>query len=51
MQLVNVLYATLVEFCTGKECSTMTGGTGVEYLWSDGQKKNAKAFRPNLQVV
>ncbi|KAK6139676.1 hypothetical protein DH2020_018514 [Rehmannia glutinosa] len=33
---VNVLYATLTEFCTSATCPKMTAGAKYEYRWADG---------------
>ncbi|KAK4396853.1 MOB kinase activator-like 1A [Sesamum angolense] len=33
---VNILYATLTEFCTPSTCPTMTAGPKYEYRWADG---------------
>ncbi|KAL0308427.1 UNVERIFIED_CONTAM: MOB kinase activator-like 1A [Sesamum radiatum] len=33
---VNILYATLTEFCTPSTCPTMTAGPEYEYRWADG---------------
>mmetsp|Transcript_8795 Transcript_8795/g.21249 ORF Transcript_8795/g.21249 Transcript_8795/m.21249 type:complete len:217 (+) Transcript_8795:219-869(+) len=35
---INVLYATLEEFCTSDTCPSMTAGPKYEYLWADGVK-------------
>ncbi|KAK1653730.1 hypothetical protein QYE76_071535 [Lolium multiflorum] len=33
---VNILYGTLIEFCTPATCPTMTAGSKFEYRWADG---------------
>uniref|UniRef100_A0ACD5WR96 Uncharacterized protein n=1 Tax=Avena sativa TaxID=4498 RepID=A0ACD5WR96_AVESA len=33
---VNILYGTLMEFCTPATCPTMTAGSKFEYRWADG---------------
>ncbi|KAK6944753.1 MOB kinase activator family [Dillenia turbinata] len=33
---VNILYATLTEFCTSSHCPTMTAGPKYYYKWADG---------------
>ncbi|KAE8796129.1 MOB kinase activator-like 1A [Hordeum vulgare] len=33
---VNILYGTLMEFCTASTCPTMTAGSKFEYRWADG---------------
>ncbi|CAN6300584.1 unnamed protein product [Urochloa humidicola] len=35
---VNMLYGTLVEFCTPATCKTMSAGPKYEYRWADGVK-------------
>ncbi|KAG8063067.1 hypothetical protein GUJ93_ZPchr0003g17180 [Zizania palustris] len=35
---VNILYGTLVEFCTPDTCPIMTAGPKYEYRWADGVK-------------
>jgi len=37
---INMLYGSLVEFCTTVTCPTMSAGPKYEYLWADG--KNVK---------
>jgi len=34
---INMLYGTLVEFCTPDSCPIMSAGPKYEYLWADGQ--------------
>ncbi|KAG2540139.1 hypothetical protein PVAP13_9NG534500 [Panicum virgatum] len=35
---VNILYGTLMEFCTPATCPTMSAGPKYEYRWADGVK-------------
>eukprot|EP00899_Mesostigma_viride_P019256 jgi/Mesvir1/27331/Mv07147-RA.1 len=35
---INLLYATITEFCTPENCPTMTAGPKYEYYWADGVK-------------
>uniref|UniRef100_A0A0D9VV60 MOB kinase activator-like 1A n=1 Tax=Leersia perrieri TaxID=77586 RepID=A0A0D9VV60_9ORYZ len=35
---VNILYSTLVEFCTAATCPIMSAGPKYEYRWADGVK-------------
>ena len=35
---INLLYATLAEFCTPESCPAMTAGPKFEYRWADGVK-------------
>lgn len=35
---VNLLYGSLMEFCTTATCSTMSAGPKFEYRWADGVK-------------
>jgi len=35
---VNILYGTLMEFCTPATCPTMSAGPSYEYRWADGAK-------------
>ncbi|CAN6294754.1 unnamed protein product [Urochloa humidicola] len=35
---VNMLYGTLIEFCTPATCKTMSAGRKYEYRWADGVK-------------
>ncbi|KAL6593695.1 hypothetical protein ACP70R_048596 [Stipagrostis hirtigluma subsp. patula] len=35
---VNILYGTLMEFCTPATCPTMSAGPRYEYRWADGVK-------------
>ena len=36
---VNMLYATLADFCTPDSCPSMSAGPKYKYFWSDGQHK------------
>ena len=36
---VNMLYATLADFCTDESCPSMSAGPKYKYFWSDGQRK------------
>eukprot|EP00879_Flechtneria_rotunda_P012197 GHRR01012738.1.p1 GENE.GHRR01012738.1~~GHRR01012738.1.p1 ORF type:complete len:222 (+),score=57.41 GHRR01012738.1:121-786(+) len=35
---ISVLYSTLAEFCTERNCEVMSAGSKYEYLWADGVK-------------
>ncbi|CAN6289167.1 unnamed protein product [Urochloa humidicola] len=35
---VNMMYGTLIEFCTPATCKTMSAGPKYEYRWADGVK-------------
>eukprot|EP01028_Stygiella_incarcerata_P004134 TRINITY_DN1872_c0_g1_i1.p1 TRINITY_DN1872_c0_g1~~TRINITY_DN1872_c0_g1_i1.p1 ORF type:complete len:216 (-),score=50.82 TRINITY_DN1872_c0_g1_i1:119-766(-) len=34
----NLLYGSVMEYCTPTDCPVMSAGTGVEYRWADGVK-------------
>ncbi|KAI9592252.1 Mob1/phocein [Syncephalis fuscata] len=44
---LNLFYAAVSEFCTPHECSVMGAGTGVEYTWTDSQRRNVKLPAPH----
>lgn len=46
---INMLYGTLVEFCTDESCPIMSAGPKYEYHWADGQtvKKPLKYSAPH----
>jgi MOB kinase activator 1 len=33
---VNLLYGSIIEFCTPQTCEVMSAGPKYEYLWADG---------------
>eukprot|EP01086_Lenisia_limosa_P006670 TRINITY_DN25686_c0_g1_i1.p1 TRINITY_DN25686_c0_g1~~TRINITY_DN25686_c0_g1_i1.p1 ORF type:complete len:211 (-),score=42.58 TRINITY_DN25686_c0_g1_i1:84-716(-) len=35
---INMLYATISEFCTDEKCPQMNAGSEATYLWADGDK-------------
>ncbi|KAJ1498616.1 Maintenance of ploidy protein mob2 [Coelomomyces lativittatus] len=41
-----MFYGTIAEFCTSKECPTMACGPGVDYAWTDAQKRTSKVPAP-----
>ncbi|KAL7752398.1 Maintenance of ploidy protein mob2 [Sorochytrium milnesiophthora] len=43
---VTAFYGTISDFCTSRECPVMTGGAGVEYQWTDAQKRTTKVSAP-----
>ncbi|KAG0213579.1 Maintenance of ploidy protein mob2 [Mortierella sp. GBA30] len=45
---INMFYGSISEFCTLRDCPTMSagGGGGFEYLWLDGQKKTSRVPAP-----
>lgn len=43
---INLFYGTVSDFCTLRDCSTMSAGPGVEYHWVDAQKKSLKLPAP-----
>jgi len=45
---INMLYGTLIEFCTEEGCPIMSAGPKYEYHWADGQtvKKPIKCSAP-----
>ncbi|OON17066.1 Mob1/phocein family protein, partial [Opisthorchis viverrini] len=46
---INMLYGTLLEFCTEESCPVMSAGPKYEYHWADGQlvKKPVKCSAPH----
>ncbi|CAH8643262.1 unnamed protein product [Dicrocoelium dendriticum] len=46
---INMLYGTLIEFCTEDSCPVMSAGPKYEYHWADGQtvKKPLKCSAPH----
>jgi len=46
---LNMLYGTVTEFCTPKECPVMSAGPRYEYLWEDGvtYKRPTKLSAPD----
>ncbi|CAH8862341.1 unnamed protein product [Trichobilharzia szidati] len=46
---INMLYGTLIEFCTDDTCPIMSAGPKYEYHWADGQtvKKPLKCSAPH----
>ena len=48
---LNMLYATITEFCTPKTCPTMSAGDGFKYLWSDGQQYKKPTQVPACEYV
>ncbi|KAI9173150.1 Maintenance of ploidy protein mob2 [Blastocladiella emersonii ATCC 22665] len=45
-QYISLFSGTISEFCTVKECSTMSAGAGTEYAWVDAQKRANKVAAP-----
>jgi MOB kinase activator 1 len=45
---LNLLYGSITEFCTPKDCPVMSAGPKYEYLWMDGEevKKPIKCSAP-----
>lgn len=45
---INLLYGSITEFCTPKQCPVMSAGPKYEYLWADGKtiKKPIKVSAP-----
>ncbi|ORX99435.1 Mob1/phocein [Basidiobolus meristosporus CBS 931.73] len=43
---LNLFYGSISDFCTMRDCSTMSAGPGVEYTWVDSQKKSVKLPAP-----
>lgn len=45
---INMLYGTMIEFCTERSCPIMSAGPKYEYHWADGQnvKKPIKCSAP-----
>lgn len=45
---INMLYGTITEYCTPKDCPVMSAGPKYEYLWADGAtvKKPIKCSAP-----
>jgi len=45
---INMLYGTIMEFCTPSECPVMSAGPKYEYMWADGKsvKKAIKCSAP-----
>eukprot|EP00003_Mantamonas_plastica_P030644 TRINITY_DN769_c0_g1_i1.p2 TRINITY_DN769_c0_g1~~TRINITY_DN769_c0_g1_i1.p2 ORF type:complete len:179 (-),score=73.98 TRINITY_DN769_c0_g1_i1:113-649(-) len=35
---INLLYGTLVDYCTDESCDLMSAGSKYKYLWADGKK-------------
>ncbi|KAF9175715.1 Maintenance of ploidy protein mob2 [Mortierella sp. AD011] len=42
----NIFYGSISDFCTIRNCPNMSAGTGFEYLWMDGHKKQSKVPAP-----
>lgn len=38
----NLFYGIITEYCTHRDCPTMSAGPGVEYTWIDSQKRAVK---------
>ncbi|KAL1923929.1 uncharacterized protein VTP21DRAFT_6964 [Calcarisporiella thermophila] len=36
---INLFYASISDFCTPRDCPSMSAGPGVEYTWTDNQRK------------
>lgn len=34
---INMLYGTIMDFCTPQECPVMSAGPKYEYMWADGE--------------
>lgn len=49
--MTNLLYGSVVEFCTNQTCPSMTAGAQVEYLWADGVKHKKPIRCSALQYV
>ncbi|KAJ3360091.1 Maintenance of ploidy protein mob2 [Allomyces javanicus] len=45
-QFISLFYGTIAEYCTPKECPTMSAGPGVDYAWVDGQRRSNKVPAP-----
>ncbi|KAF9161162.1 Maintenance of ploidy protein mob2 [Actinomortierella ambigua] len=43
---INMFYGSISDFCTARDCQSMTAGSGCEYLWVDQQKKSIKVPAP-----
>ncbi|ORZ33814.1 Mob1/phocein [Catenaria anguillulae PL171] len=43
---ISLFSGTIAEFCTSKECTCMSAGSGVEYAWVDAQKRSSKVSAP-----
>jgi len=45
---INMLYGTIMDFCTPQECPVMSAGPKYEYMWADGKnvKKAIKCSAP-----
>ncbi|KAJ1731766.1 Maintenance of ploidy protein mob2 [Coemansia biformis] len=44
--LINMFYGVVTDFCTITECPVMSAGPGIEYTWSDTQRKTIKLAAP-----
>ncbi|KAJ2779019.1 Maintenance of ploidy protein mob2 [Coemansia javaensis] len=44
--LINMFYGVVTDFCTISECPAMSAGPGVEYTWTDTQRKTVKLAAP-----
>eukprot|EP01087_Luapelamoeba_hula_P011660 TRINITY_DN3196_c0_g1_i1.p1 TRINITY_DN3196_c0_g1~~TRINITY_DN3196_c0_g1_i1.p1 ORF type:complete len:215 (+),score=29.48 TRINITY_DN3196_c0_g1_i1:96-740(+) len=38
---INMLYGTIMEFCTPQDCPIMSAGPKYEYMWADAKSKKA----------
>ncbi|KAI9098737.1 Mob1/phocein [Phlyctochytrium arcticum] len=43
---VNLFYGAIAEYCTPRECPVMNAGPGLEYTWTDGQRRTLKIPAP-----
>ncbi|KAG8218711.1 Mob1/phocein [Butyriboletus roseoflavus] len=48
---LNMLYGTVTEFCTTRECPIMSAGPRYEYLWEDGAKYKKPTKLPAPEYV
>jgi len=48
---ISVLYSTLAEFCTDRNCEVMCAGSKYEYLWADGVKYKKPVRLPAPEYI
>jgi len=37
---INMMYGTIMDFCTQQECPVMSAGPKYEYMWADGESSS-----------
>jgi len=48
---INLIYGTVLEFCTAESCPMMSGGPRYEYRWQDDEKYRKPTNLPAFQYV